>query len=92
MGSMFGSDRVIAKDFKSCTYSYVRCVTLIVLVEGMPQPLTDAIHYHTQLGLPDKVRAIKKGWLPGMWYGYDLWASTGYSEGGCKQEIGEQLL
>ena len=28
-------------------------------LEGMPWPKTDVTHYHAQLGLPDKVRAIK---------------------------------
>ncbi len=27
---------------------------------GMPWPKTDATHYHKQLGLPDKVRAINR--------------------------------
>ncbi len=46
MGSMLGSDRVIAEDFKSFTYhySYVRCATVKVLAEGMPWRLTGATH------------------------------------------------
>ena len=48
------------KDVKNCTYCcYVRCLTLIVLVGGMPWPQTGATLYHAQLGLPDKGRAIK---------------------------------
>ena len=31
----------------------------MVLVRGMPWPQTGANHYHAQLGLPDKSRAIK---------------------------------
>ena len=34
-------------------------MTLIVFVGGMPWPKTDVTQYHTQLGLPDKGRAIK---------------------------------
>ena len=52
----------ISKYVKSCTStycSYVRCATLIVRVGGMPWPKTGAFHYHTQLKLPDKRRAMK---------------------------------
>ncbi len=60
VGEVIGSNRVIAKDAKSCTYCcYVRCSTLIVKVGGMPWPQTGATQYHTQLGLPDKGRAMK---------------------------------
>ncbi len=57
---MLGQNLVITKDVKSFTYyCYVRCVTLIVRVGGIPCPPTLATHYHTQLGLQDKGRAIK---------------------------------
>ncbi len=60
MGSMLNPNRVIAKGIKSCTYClYVRCATLIVRVRGMPWHQTRATHYHADLGLPDKSRAIK---------------------------------
>ena len=35
------------------------CTTLIVRVEGMHYPQTGVTHYHVQLELPDKGRAIK---------------------------------
>ena len=50
-------NRVIAKDVKSCTY--VRCATLGVGVGEMPWTKTGATNYHSQLGFPDKGRAIK---------------------------------
>ena len=57
---MLNPIRVIAKGIKSCTYCfYVRCATLIVRVRGMPWHQTRATHYHADLGLPDKSRAIK---------------------------------
>ena len=34
---------------------------------------TSTIYYHTQLGLPDKGRAVSNGLLSAMLYGYDLW-------------------
>ena len=37
-----------------------RCMTLIVKVWEMHWPQTGATHYHTQLGLPVKGRAIKE--------------------------------
>ena len=61
MGSILNPNRVIANDVESCTYcSYVvRCATLILWVGRMPQPQTDATHYHEKLGPPDKSCAIK---------------------------------
>ncbi len=54
---MLGQNRVIAKDVKRCTLRcYVRCAALMVRIERMPWPQTDATHYHAQL---DKGRAIK---------------------------------
>ncbi len=53
--SMFGSNRVMIKDVKSCCY-YFRCGTLIV--RGEWECLS--ARYHAQLGLPDKSRAIKE--------------------------------
>ena len=53
-----GPNCVIAKNVKSCTYSwYVICVTLIIRLWEMPWPKTGATHYYAQLGLPDKGRA-----------------------------------
>ncbi len=57
---ILGPNRFKAKNVKSCTYClYVRCVTLILWVGGMPWPKTCATQYHAiaQLGLPG--RAIK---------------------------------
>ena len=83
MGSMIGPNLVVAKDVKSYAYCcYVRCVTLIVRVGGMPWPQTGATHYHAQLGLPDKGRAIKGliicyvVWLVSMIYGMGLWTNA----------------
>ena len=61
---MFGSNlrpnRVIADGVKSSTLCcYVRYATLIVRPEGMSLLKTGTTHYHAQLGLPDKGRAIK---------------------------------
>ena len=57
---MLAPNHVIAKDVKSCTYCcYVRNVTLIVRVEGIHWPQTDATQYHKHLVLLDKDRAIK---------------------------------
>ncbi len=59
-GSMISSNRNKARDIKSCTYScYVRCSPLIVWVGRIPCSQTGATHYHAQLGLQDKVCAIK---------------------------------
>ena len=41
----------------------VRCATSIVRVGVMPQPKTDATHYHVQLGLPQKKVVQSKSWL-----------------------------
>ncbi len=69
---VLGPNRVIAKDVKSCTYCcYVKCTTLIIRVEGMSWPQTDATHYQAKLGLPEKDRAIK--WLV---VGYVLWLGS----------------
>ena len=60
MGSILGSNCVIAKHVKSCTYCcYARCATLVIWEGGVPWPQTGATQYHTQLGLPYKGRAIK---------------------------------
>ncbi len=41
MGSMFGPNRAMTKDVKSCTYCcYFRCATLILWEGGMPWPET----------------------------------------------------
>ncbi len=59
IGSIFGSNRVMAKDVRSYTYfCYIRCVTLIVCVGGMSWLQTGVTQLHAQLGLPDKGRAI----------------------------------
>ncbi len=40
------------KDVESGSYCfYVRCLSLIVRVGGMPRPKTGATHYNAQLGL-----------------------------------------
>ena len=50
-------------------------VILVVMLWGMPWPQTGATHYHAQLGLPDKGRAIKGlvvcnvVWIGSMIYG-----------------------
>ncbi len=60
-GFMLSQNLVVAKDVKSCTYCYyVICTTLTIRVGGIPWPQTGATHYHAQLVLPDKVRAIKR--------------------------------
>ncbi len=57
---MLNQNGIIVKDFKSYNYCcYVRCVTIIKRVVGMPWLQTGATHYHAQCVLPDKVHAIK---------------------------------
>ncbi len=66
-----GEKRKIHKDVKSGTYSgLVRCPTLRGRVRGggMPWPQTGATHYHAQLGIPDKSRAIKGLVVYFSWY------------------------
>ena len=54
-GSMLDPNCVIAKDVKSCSYCYyVKCALLMNALAK-----TGATYYHAQLGLPDKIRAIK---------------------------------
>ncbi len=66
MGSILGPIRVISK---SCTYCcYNRCATLIVWVGEMSWHKTGATHYHAQLELPDKGRAIKGLVVWNSWY------------------------
>ncbi len=61
MDSMLGPNRVIANDVNNCTYCrYVRCSTLQVWEGEMPSYQIGATHYHKQLGLLDKGRAIKE--------------------------------
>ncbi len=74
---MLGSNRVIAKNVKSCTYSYnVRCTTIIVRVWGMPWPRAGP--NHAWLGLLDEDRAFNGlvvcfvVWLRSMIYGMGL--------------------
>ena len=68
--------------FKGYYCCYVRCPTSIVRVGGMSCPQTGATHYHAQLELPDKGRAIKGlvvyyvVWLGSMFYGMCLWTSA----------------
>ncbi len=76
--SMLGPNRVITKDFKSCTYCYnVICRTLIVRVKGMPWPQTSATPYYAHKG-----RAIKGLvvcyiiWLGSLIYAMGLWTSA----------------
>ncbi len=65
---MLAPNHVIAKDVKSCTYCcYVRNVTLIVRVEGIHWPQTDATQYHKHLVLLDKDRAIKGLFVCNHW-------------------------
>ena len=57
--SVHNPNRGITKDDKSGTNRcYVRCTTLKARVRGMPTPQTGVTHYHEQLVLPDKNRAI----------------------------------
>ncbi len=57
---MLDPNHIKAKDIRICTYyCYVKKVTLIVWLGGMPWPQTGATQYHAQLRLPDKDRAIK---------------------------------
>ncbi len=59
-GSLLDPNRIIAKDVKRFTYCcYVRCATFIVWVGEIPWSQTGTTHYHAQLRLPDKGRAIK---------------------------------
>ncbi len=37
-----------------------RCASLMITVEGTPWPQTGPTHYHVQLRLPDKRRAIER--------------------------------
>ncbi len=60
---------VIAKYVKGGTYCcYVKCATLIVWVGGTPWPKQGTNQYHAQLGLPDKVCAIKGLVFCNSWY------------------------
>ncbi len=69
---MLGLNHVIAKDVENCTYCcYNKCVTIIIRVRGMTWSKTSAIHYHAQLGLPDKGRVLKN---------YDIWECVGKKE------------
>ncbi len=60
LGAIIGPNFVIGKDVKKL-YLLLLCQTLklIVCVRGTPWSHTGATQYHAQLGLPDKVRAIK---------------------------------
>ena len=71
---------MLGPNVKNCAYCcYVRCVTFIARVGGMPWPQTGTTHYHAQFGLPDKGRAIKGlivcylVLLETMIYGMSLW-------------------
>ena len=58
-GPNLGPNRYTTKEVKSC--SCYCCVINHKRREEYLYPKTGAIHYHAQLGLPDKSRAIK--WL-----------------------------
>ncbi len=61
----------LTEHVESCTYCYyVRCVTFIDWLGGLPGPKTGATHYHAQLGCQDKGHATIKGLV--VWNSWDL--------------------